>query len=165
MYGVFKSAALITLSTALSGCGMGMDHFDNRSTGPANFTSNGERIYFTGVGRDDSPISTSGGNMHHDMHSSGCVSCHGADRQGGERMYPFFWIQSPALTADALFGDHDDGHGDHSSYSSTSLRRAIREGVDPNGEALDSSMPRWVMGEQDLNDLVRYLRGEGIASH
>ncbi|MEH6472764.1 MAG: c-type cytochrome [Halopseudomonas sp.] len=165
MHGMLKSAALITLTTALSGCGMGMDHFDNRSNGPTSFTSNGERIYFTGVGRDDRPVAASGGNMHQSMHTRGCVGCHGADRQGGQRMYPFFWIQSPPLTPNALFGEHNDGHGDHGSYSPTSLRRAIREGIDPSGEALDSAMPRWAMGEQDLSDLVDYLGGKRNAGH
>ncbi|MEH6823507.1 MAG: hypothetical protein V7629_06310 [Motiliproteus sp.] len=69
-------------------------------------------------------------------------------------MYPFFWIQSPPLTPRTLFGEHNDGHGDHGSYSPATLRRAIRDGVDPSGEALDSAMPRWAMAEQDLNDLA-----------
>ncbi|MFT6915325.1 MAG: cytochrome c oxidase subunit 2 [Motiliproteus sp.] len=157
MHGMLKSAALISLSIAISGCGMGMDHHNNRSNDPASFTSNGERIYFTGVGLDGRPIVTSGGNIHQSMHTRGCAGCHGADRQGGQRMYPFFWVKTPPLTPDALFGEHDDTHGDHENYSSTTLERAIREGIDPSGEALDSAMPRWAMAEQDLSDLVDYL--------
>ncbi len=103
--------------------------------------------------------------MHQSMHAMGCVRCHGAERQGGQRMYPFFWIQTPPLTAEALFGEHDDGHGDHGSYSSATLQRAIREGIDPSGNALDSTMPRWAMEEQDLSDLVDYLGGKLSAEH
>ncbi|MFT5721330.1 MAG: cytochrome c oxidase subunit 2 [Motiliproteus sp.] len=165
MQGMLKAAALVTLPILLSSCGMEMDHFNNRSNSPASFTSNGERIYFTGIGRDGLPIETSGGNMHQSMHTGGCVACHGADRQGGQRMYPFFWIQAPPLTPKALFGEHNVAHGDHGSYSSASLQRAIREGIEPSGDVLDSAMPRWTMAEQDLSDLVDYLGAKQDSGH
>ncbi len=165
MYVVLKYIALITIPTILGGCDMGMDHHNNRNNGPATFADNGERIYFTGVGRDGLAIDAYGGNMHQSMHSRGCAGCHGPDRQGGIRMYPFFWIQSPPLTPEALFGQHEDGHGDHGNYSPTSLQRAIREGIDPGGEALDSSMPRWAIRAQDMKDLIDYLAKSSSSLH
>ena len=165
MHGTLKSAAVIALSIALIGCDMGMNHTNSRYSGPTSFASNGERIYFTGIGHDGRPIATSGGNMHQSMHSQGCVGCHGTDREGGARMYPFFWMKSPPLTNHALFGEHNDGHGDHDRYSFATLRRAIREGIDPSGDALDNIMPRWTMDEQDLNDLVDYLEETTGDSH
>ena len=165
MHGTLKSAAVIALSITLSSCDMGMNHMNSRYTGSTTFASNGERIYFTGVGHDGRPIVTSGGHAHQSMHSQGCVACHGTDREGGARMYPFFWIQSPPLTTHALFGEHNDGHGDHDSYSRATLRRAIQDGIDPSGDALDNIMPRWAIDEQDLNDLVDYLAATTGDSH
>ena len=132
----------------------------------AAFISNGERIYFTGASASGLPISASGGGgsmsgMHRQMHSGGCASCHGADREG-QRLWPQFWIKAPDLGVDALFGDdaHDEGgegHGDHASYDAESLRRAITRGLDPAGESLDRAMPRWSMSSSDLDDLVAFL--------
>lgn len=134
---------------------------------PAEYISNGERIYFTGTSDSGDPISASGGGgsmsgMHRQMHGGGCASCHGAEREG-QRLWPQFWIKAPPLTADALFADNDheggdDGHGDHGSYDNESLRRAITRGLDPSGESLDQAMPRWSMSASDLSDLVAFLR-------
>lgn len=89
-----------------------------------------------------------------------CANCHGAERQGGIRMMPFFWVKSPALTRQALFAKagHDDGHGDHESYNAASLANAIRQGIDPSGEALGSSMPRWRLSDTDMKDLIDFLQ-------
>jgi hypothetical protein len=38
------------------------------------------------------------------------------------------------------------------------LRRAITRGLDPDGKRLDPAMPRWSMSEQDLTDLVDFLK-------
>ena len=152
----------------LSACNGNVDHATGSfSYGPAEFIANGERIYFTGSSESGNPIiarpSNSGmGGMHMRMHGGGCASCHGADREG-QRMMPRFWIKAPALTPEALFGDDDhggesDGHGDHDSYNIKSLRLAITTGIDPSGETLDSTMPRWSMADIDLNDLIEYLQ-------
>jgi hypothetical protein len=37
-------------------------------------------------------------------------------------------------------------------------KRAITEGVDPAGEPLDLTMPRWQMSERDLDDLLEFLK-------
>lgn len=138
----------------------------NGGIGSAAFVSNGERIYFTGTSASGLPVSASGGGgsmggMHRQMHGGGCASCHGADRQG-QRLWPRLWIKAPALSADALFGDdgdgHSDGHGDHASYDTNSLRRAITLGLDPAGETLDRAMPRWSMSAADLDDLITFLQ-------
>ncbi len=94
------------------------------------------------------------------MSGGGCVNCHGVDRQGS-RLMPRFWMVAPPLTADALFGEHEDGgHGDHDEYTDDTLRRAITRGIDAGGESLDPAMPRWSMTEQDMDDLIGYLKTE-----
>ena len=160
---------LLILSTLLllTSCNGGFEHgpTGNRA-GTWEFVSNGERIYFTGTSVSGNPISASGGsghmNMHMRVHGSGCVTCHGAEREG-RRLWPQFWIEAPALTAEVLFAadEHDDdsdGHGDHESYDSNSLRRAITQGIDPAGQQLNDTMPRWNMNPADMNDLIAYLQ-------
>jgi hypothetical protein len=77
-------------------------------------------------------------------------------------MMPWFWVVAPAITVEALFGNHDqsNGHGNHQAYTVASLRRVIVEGIDPSGKRLDDAMPRWSMSEQDLDDLLEYLQGD-----
>ena len=154
---------LILVSLVLAACNGRYDHGPlNGGDGPSEFVSNGERIYFTGSSASGIPINAVGGdghmNMHMRMHGTGCVTCHGVDREGG-RLWPQFWTKAPALTTEALFtDDHADGHGDHGNYDAESLRRAITDGVDPAGKQLDPAMPRWSMSRSDLDDLVAYLQ-------
>lgn len=103
------------------------------------------------------------------MMVGGCVDCHGSDRQGG-RLMPRIWQVVPPLTSAALFGEHaesedEDSHGDHEGYTEETLRRAITQGTDPSGKALDPAMPRWSMSPEDLADLIAYLKGPIAEAH
>lgn len=162
---VLGLVALVVASAGLlAGCdsgGAGMGPMMGHPAAPASFRSNGERIYFTGASASGRPITFTGGDMRVQMHGGGCATCHGADRRGGIRMMPRVWVVAPPITPDALAGQHDggkEGHGDHAAYTEGSLRRAITEGVDPEGKPLDEAMPRWRMHPDDVRDLVAYLR-------
>ncbi len=140
----------------------------DRESWPIQFESNGERIYFTGTSASGFPINANGGGMHMQMHSGGCVTCHGADRQG-RRLMPRFWKVAPPLTPAALFNEHDEaseegGHGDHEGYDDATLRRAITEGIDPGGSLLDREMPRWSMAAGDIVDIIEFLKSPARAS-
>ncbi|MBT5034607.1 MAG: c-type cytochrome [Rhodospirillaceae bacterium] len=158
------SGVLLIVIVAVYGRGPSFGFGDNwdRKNWPVEFQTNGERIYFTGTSSSGIQISANGGGMHMQMHGGGCVTCHGADRQG-RRLMPNFWTVAPPLTAAALFKGHDDslnedGHGEHESYDDTSLQRAITKGVDPSGEQLDREMPRWTIAAQDIADLIGFLK-------
>ncbi len=45
------------------------------------------------------------------------------------------------------------------AYDATSLARALREGVDPSGRALAALMPRYRIGDAEVEALDAYLRG------
>ena len=118
-----------------------------RGDWPTQFRSNGEQLYFTGVNLDGEAIRATGG---------------GVDRQGG-RLRPFYWTVVPAITEAALTEEHGDSDGhQHSSYTSESLAQAITKGVRPDGSEIGSRMPRWLMSDQDLSDLVAFLLPEAL---
>jgi cytochrome c oxidase subunit II len=47
---------------------------------------------------------------------------------------------------------------DHPPYTEETLKRAIIQGIDPAGEPLEWPMPRWNMSDEDLNDLIDFLK-------
>jgi len=160
----FAVALVIVVAAAMSPWidGSGMMDWDDTTV----FESNGQRIYVLGTSGSGAPIVPRGGGgmtgMHMSMMGGGCATCHGVNRQG-RRLMPRFWIVAPPLTSDALFGGHDadepeDGHGDHESYTEETLARAIRQGIDPNGDPIDLAMPRWSMSDGDMKDLIDYLK-------
>lgn len=158
---MFRAVRILFPLLLLASCSPG-DHHWERVDYPSEFVSNGQRIYFIGRSLSGSPIIANTGDSmmghHRQMHGGGCAGCHGINREG-ERLWPQFWIHAPALTASALLSDDhaEHGHGDHGGYDDGTLRKAISDGLRPNGDALDGSMPRWSMSKEDLDDLVSYL--------
>ena len=151
-----KTTLIFLAVIFLSGCG---NHMGSTDAVPESFSSNGERIYFTGVSANGISVQPVPAVTYSHHKVGTCASCHGVERQGGIRMMPFFWVKSPALTQQALFdkAEPDDGHGDHESYTAASLAHAIRQGIDPSGKALGSSMPRWHLSDADMQDLTDFL--------
>ena len=49
-------------------------------------------------------------------------------------------------------------HEEHPPYTEETLKRAITQGLNPAGEPLEELMPRWQMSEQDLDDLVDFIK-------
>jgi hypothetical protein len=131
-----------------------------------DYESNGQRIYFTGTSEAGPPISARMTEMH-DMPRGmmACVSCHGGDARGATvrmMMQTFVApnIRYSNLTAEAQGEDEgeDEGHEEHPPYTEETIKRAITEGVDPAGEPLEWMMPRWDMTDQQLEDLIAYLK-------
>ncbi len=128
--------------------------------GKTSFSSNGEQIYYTGVSQRNGPIAFSGGPIWLPAHGGGCVSCHGPQGRGG---VPVMMVNKvPANISYAhLTGPQKDG--DHPPYTDELIKRAVTQGVEPNGEQLDPYMPRWRMSDQDFADLLAYLKTLGPA--
>jgi hypothetical protein len=135
--------------------------------GVGAFDSNGERIYFTATSERDSKIAYSGGppsGMMMGESSLACASCHGPDAQGGlHTMMGMQVMDSPDIRWDALAGEADEGHGDEEEghgegeYDLELFRMAVVEGKHPDGDPLSYDMPRWNIGNEDLEDLAEYL--------
>jgi cytochrome c oxidase subunit II len=124
-----------------------------------SFESNGERIYFTGSSRIGPPITSQMPGMHRMRQSSmSCATCHGPDGRGGTVRMMMTTINAPDIRYHTLTeGDHDDDHG-HPAYTDEDIIRAITLGVNPDGEALEWAMPRWSMSDEQLQDLLDFLK-------
>jgi mono/diheme cytochrome c family protein len=120
-----------------------------------SFSSNGERIYYTGIESTGSRIGLEGGPMWLNMRGGSCVNCHGSNGKGGVPV-----MMGTAVPEDLtnLYAPHSHGDEKMIPYNDDLLERAITKGIDANGESLGPTMPRWYMPEKDLNDLVTYIK-------
>lgn len=133
--------------------------------GPAN-AANGERIYFSASsGRDTSITYRDGPSFGGMMMGSylTCASCHGPSARGGLHTMHMQVMDAPDITYAALSGEADEhgeeAHGDeHGEYSLEDFRRAVIDGKHPDGESLSRDMPRWQMSDEDLADLLEFLK-------
>lgn len=139
--------------------------FETSPSSPSNsdiineFDSNGEMIYYTGFNEDGQRIPFQGGPRWLSVHGGSCVSCHGVDGKGGVPIM-MGTVVPPDITYEALTAEvhHEDEHEVHPVYTDETIKTAIKQGIDPSGERLDYTMPRWGMSEEDLNDLIEYLK-------
>ena len=134
------------------------------SCSPFNrYRSNGERIYFTAESASGQPITYTGSIRM--MHAISCANCHGPEGEGGRVNMMMSYFDSPNITWHVLTQEeeHEEEagqgeHEEHPPYTEVTLKRAITEGVDPAGDRLDDEMPRWRMSEQNLDDLVEFIK-------
>jgi mono/diheme cytochrome c family protein len=142
---------------------MGRDGQDNSSgnrgmmgqpgSGGGNYSSDGERIFLSGIGSDGEDIarSTSNGSGGSPMMGGGgCGSCHGNDGRGATIRVPGgTTIETPDITYDELIED---------GFTDATIAVAIRDGVDEKGEQMDAAMPRWQMSQADVDATIAYLK-------
>lgn len=125
----------------------------------------GKQLYQTGLLPNGQVVKArTGSGVPVDGSQLSCAGCHrrsGFGSSEGE-------VLVPPLAGDILFKDnarHDRelGGGRHSSgsrpaYNPASLKRAIREGIDSSGRPLSANMPRFAIGDKDLERLIAYLK-------
>lgn len=132
----------------------------------AAYDSAGERIYHTATDAEGKRISFTGGPHWLSMHGGSCVSCHGPDGRGGIPVMPT-GVVAPDIRYDALTGkehpevETEEGEHEHEAYTDAGIKRAITDGIEPSGEELDPTMPRWRMSEKQLDSLLDYLKEIG----
>jgi len=126
------------------------------------FSSNGEQIYFTATDQNGKPISHTGGSGFGGMMMNSyltCTSCHGNDGHGGTHYMHMQVMDAPAINYDALIDmKKEDSGGNPTDYSLDDLRGVVVEGHDTAGDELDRDMPRWQMSDEDLADLLAFLK-------
>lgn len=100
-----------------------------------------------------------------------CADCHGPDGRGGEILVHMTVIDAPDIRWSTLteaghgeHGDEEEAHTEggeeieHPAFTEETFKRAVTKGIEPDGESLDEAMPRWNMLDQDLEDLIAYLK-------
>lgn len=125
------------------------------------YASPGQRIYYTGADANG-PIPRTvagGGVMGFGMMGSGaCVGCHGEDGRGGRLGMMFGTLDIPDIRYSALTTTRMEDGVSTPAWTESDIARAVRDGVEPNGEALKAPMPRWAMSDADLADVIAYLK-------
>ena len=131
----------------------------------------GRRIYQEGASPSGSPILAvmgeggvgGGGGVEVPAASLPCAGCHGRDGKGR----PEGGVRPSDVTWTALSKPYGVTHSSGRQpppYDTRLLKRAISLGLDPAGHELDSTMPRFRMSLQEMDDLVAYLQQLGAGA-
>jgi mono/diheme cytochrome c family protein len=149
----------LILAPVLMGCDLVAIDRDPWRDSDQAYESNGEQIYFTATSQRGTAITS---DMQHGMMRGAvaCVDCHGSEGRGGRvrvmmRVVTVPDIRYETLTQEMGHKEDDDGHP---PYTDETIRRAITQGIDPAGNPLEWPMPAWNMAEDDLDDLLAFLR-------
>ena len=117
----------------------------------------GRALYLTGEREDGTRLTAI---VQQDVALPGagtaCANCHRRSGLGTSEGS----VRSLPITAAALFRA-PLSKGARPAYDDMTLRRAITQGVSANGAALDPTMPRYALTDQDAHALIAYLRGLG----
>jgi hypothetical protein len=137
----------------------------------AQATGVGQSIYARGVLGSGAPLEGTrevGGAVTLGADAA-CVNCHQRSGLGSVEGR----VSVPPVTGEYLFHSraHDAGepvlpyveglHGDRDPYTDATLARAIREGLDSQGRPLSYLMPRYALGDEDMEALIDYLKRLG----
>jgi|GEM_PF-3357350 len=117
------------------------------------FSSNGERIFHTGVNSKGEVIKNS-----HGMQGAGCAMCHGSDAKGSKMM-----MDVPDIRWITLINPEGHVHSSgrrHPAYAEESFKTCVLAGIDPGGNQLSTMMPKWEMSKEDIDDLINYLKSK-----
>jgi hypothetical protein len=146
-------AILASLFLAACGARAQQDASPGTAWGTGAFSTNGERIYFTGTSERGKAITYTGGPVSNSWMMGGgqlaCASCHGTDGRGGvHNMGMMQTMDAKDIRWSVLQPEFDAGK----------FKLAVTQGQDPDGTQLSMDMPRWNIGDEDLADLIAYLK-------
>jgi ABC-type branched-subunit amino acid transport system substrate-binding protein len=119
----------------------------------------GKQIYFEGTSPRGTEITAVVGDEGAFLPGSAmpCSSCHGSDGlgrpEGGVIPLDIRWSE---LVKTYGHVHHDDRR--HPSFDDDSFNRSIIAGVDPGNNQLDRSMPIYQLSDEDMADLVAYMK-------
>ena len=132
-----------------------------------NYPTNGENIYYTATNDRGQRIPYAGGPRFGGGMMMGaslsCVSCHGDDGRGGNHPMHMKIMDAPDIRYSTLSSEGDehreDEHADeHGVYDLDAFRQAVVFGQHPNGDPLDRDIHRCQMSDDDLADLLDFLK-------
>ncbi|MBD3183195.1 c-type cytochrome [Candidatus Poribacteria bacterium] len=126
------------------------------------YSSTGMKIYYTGKGIDAEYIEyTKGPHWLALQKDRGCFNCHGEDGKGGYSLVATSAVATNitynSLTGEDLNGD-DETSRYNKQYTDKDIKKAITQGIEPSGERLSIIMPRWMMTDEEVNEIIEYLK-------
>jgi hypothetical protein len=152
---IVKGLLAICVTLFLAACASRPQSVGQNGTarGTEAFSSNGERIYFTSTSERGTAITyTDGPASNGGMMGNGqlaCASCHGPNGRGGTHNMGMMQVMTAKdIRWSAL----------QSEFDAEKFRLAVTNGQDPDGTQLKKDMPRWNIGDDDLADLITYLK-------
>jgi cytochrome c oxidase subunit 2 len=113
--------------------------------------ANGQNIFLTAVDSAGVHVAAQGFAMM--SRGFACADCHGQQGHGGTVYMMMAQYQVPNITWPVLTGADFIP-----PFTVDTVKRAVTQGLDEKGKALDPFMPRWIMSVQDLSDVVSYLQ-------
>jgi hypothetical protein len=115
----------------------------------------GERLYRAGLLASGKPAAAvAADDVAMAGRQAACVSCHQRSGMGSSES----WVVAPPVTKAALYAPVSARRRNRPAYTDETLARAVREGVDPAGQPLDRTMPRYDLPERDMTALIAYLK-------
>jgi len=150
---VIVGGSLNYSNSASAQMGRGMMGGSGTAWGTGAFHSNGERIYFTATSERGKPITYTGGPGTGGWMMMGgrvaCVSCHGPDGRGGKHSMGMMQVMDAKDIRWSVL---------QPEFDTEKFRLAVTKGQDPDGTRLKPDMPRWNIGNEDLADLIAFLK-------
>jgi hypothetical protein len=125
----------------------------------------GRRIYREGVLPSGRPLQAIGpGQIARNGADAACAACHRRSGHGGsEGQFVIRPVTGPALLQEQSAAVRSPrvkarlGSSVRPPYDEAALARAIRNGVDAAGKPLNSLMPRYALGDEEMKALTAYL--------
>lgn len=132
----------------------------------------GERFYRLGLGVNGEAVpATVQGDLRVRSTAMPCANCHRrsgwGSAEGPLTVPPVVGLVlfSPVTLGRAEMGSiRTTGAGTRPGYDDSTLKRALRDGIDPAGRPLSATMPRYAVGEADVAALSAHLRSLSAAA-
>lgn len=146
---------------AIGAIGIYVLSLPNAPIGASGFASEGQRIYYTGTTLEGPiPRTVAGDGMAGSgmMGDVACVDCHGEDGRGGRVDMMFRTVDMPDIRYSTLSATRSEDGTTVPGWTDDDIARAIRDGVEPDGQPLKAPMPRWDMTDEEITDVISWLK-------
>jgi mono/diheme cytochrome c family protein len=126
-------------------------------TTPGSSSSLGQRIYLTGTDANGNTIPRTrvGGMMASGL---ACADCHGSDAKGRSIRVMMGQYDTPDIRWSTLSSAVDPEGQPQTPFDEAGFARAVRDGVDPEGQTLKFPMPHWQLTDAQVQALIQYLQ-------